>query len=298
MKYLMRLGLLVSVAVAAAAQTDTVVANAFPASLVIPDGLRQYGYATGSINGESVIAAAYSNGQFGAVVMLTPAGTRITGIAPDNFLGIRPEVSLTDIDGDGQPEVVVIMNQPRGLPATWIYRFANDTLTLLGPLRDGAELPETDLADVQFLRTDATTRLALLDYHSARWSDDDGTEHTSETRTLYSWNGSGFGAGQRVDLIATAQRDSGAPQPVTATFVVRATPATRTLLLINGDADGTHRASSVSVMLNDKEVIGDRDLNQTIASVRVPIALNQLTNQLTMTMKSDPGAQIMVLVLP
>lgn len=292
------LALLFLAAMGASAQTDTIVANAFPESLVMPDGLRQYGYATGTISGASVIAAAYSNGEFGAVSILTSAGNPLTTIAPDNLVGIRPEVTLTDIDGDGQPEVVVIMNQPRGLPATWIYRFTDNHLTLLGPLRDGAELPETDLADVQFLRADTTSRLSLLDSHSARWCDDDGTEHASQTRTLYTWNGTRFGAGQRVDVAVSAQRGAGTPQPVTTAFVVGSAPATRTLLLINGDATGAHRASSVSVMLNNDEVIGEKNLNRTIPAVRVPMTLNRVTNQLMITVKSDPGAQVTVLVLP
>jgi hypothetical protein len=292
------LAFLLLAALGASAQTDTVVANAFPECLVIPDGLRQYGYATGTINGANVIAAAFSNGEFGAVVILTPAGAPIATIAPDNLLGVRPEVALTDIDGDGQPEIVVTMNQPRGLPATWIYRFASDRLTILGPLRDGAKLPETDLADAQFLRTDATKRLSVLDRHSARWCDDDGTEHDTETTTIYTWNGTGFNGGQPVDLVTTAQRGSGAPQPITTTFAVSAVPTSRTLLLINGDAAGEHLASSVSVLLNGDEVIGEKNLNQTIAAIRVPVTLNQLTNQITVTVKSDPGANVTVLVLP
>ena len=62
------LALLLVTALGASAQTDKIVANAFPQSLV--GGLREYGYAAGTINGESVIAAAYSDGQFGAVAML------------------------------------------------------------------------------------------------------------------------------------------------------------------------------------------------------------------------------------
>lgn len=292
------LALFLIAAFGAFAQTETVVANAFPDCLVIKDGLRQYGYATGTIGGESVIAAAYSNGEFGAVTILTPAGSPIATFAPDNFVGIRPEVALTDIDGDGQSEIVVTMNQPRGLPATWIYRFANDKLTPLGPFRSGAELPETDLADVQFLRIDGTNRLSLLDRHTARWWDDDGTENTTETQVLYTWSGAGFGSGQPVDLVSTAQRDTAAPQASVTSFVVSAVPATRTLLLINGDTGGGNRASSVSVLLNNHEVIGEKDLNQTIASVRVPVTLNQLTNQVAITVKSGPGAHVTVLVLP
>jgi hypothetical protein len=144
------LALLFLVAMAASTQTDTIVANAFPQSLVTPDGLHQYGYATGTINGVSIIAAAYSNGELGAVAILTPAGNPVTVVAPDNLVGMRPEVTLADIDGDGQPEVVVIMDQPRGLPATWIYRFANNELTLLGPLRDGTRSPEPILPTCSF----------------------------------------------------------------------------------------------------------------------------------------------------
>jgi hypothetical protein len=151
---------------------------------------------------------------------------------------------------------------------------------------------------VQFLRTDATKRLSLLDRHNAAWSDDDGTEHATETLTLYTWNGTEFGTGQRVDLAVSAQRGAGRPQAVTTRFVESPVPARRTLLLINGDATGAHRASSVSVLLNNNEVIGDKNLNQTVPSVRVPVTLSQAKNQLTITVKSNPGAQVMALVLP
>lgn len=42
-------------------------------------------------------------------MILTPAGVPIATIAPDNLLGFRPEVMLTDIDGDGNPEVVLVL---------------------------------------------------------------------------------------------------------------------------------------------------------------------------------------------
>jgi hypothetical protein len=80
--------------------------------------------------------------------------------------------------------------------------------------------------------------------------------------------------------------------------VVDGEPTSRSLLLINGDTDGAHRAASAVVSLNNHQVIGERDLNQTIASVRVPITLDQATNQLTVVLKSDPGARVTVLILP
>jgi len=292
------LALLLLATVGASAQTDRIVANAFPQSLITRGGSRQFGYAVGTINGESIIAAAYSNGEFGAVSVLTPGGRPVATIAPDNFVGDLPEVKLIDVDGDGQPEVVVTMNQARGLPETWIYRFANHRLTLLGPFHDDAGLPETDLADVQFVRTDSTNRLSLLDRHTARWYEDDGTEHATETETLYTWNGTGFGAGQPVDVAATAGRGGDRRSASTTPFVVDAVPATRTLLLINGDVHGEHRASSVSVRLNSDEVIGEKNLNQKIAALRIPVTIKQKTNQVTIAVKSGPGARITVLVLP
>ena len=75
-------------------------------------------------------------------------------------------------------------------------------------------------------------------------------------------------------------------------------PATRTLLLINGDVHGEHRASSVSVRLNSDEVIGEKNLNQKIAALRIPVTIKQKTNQVTIAVKSGPGARITVLVLP
>jgi hypothetical protein len=62
--------------------------------------------------------------------------------------------------------------------------------------------------------------------------------------------------------------------------------------------NGQHRASSASVLLNNQEVISEKSLNQTIATVRVPVTINQLNNQVTIAVKSDPGAQVTVLILP
>jgi hypothetical protein len=278
------LAVLLVAALSASAQTDRIVSNAFPQSLVTPGGLRQYGYATGTISGENVIAAAYSDGQFGELAILTPAGKPIATFAPDNLVGIRPEVALTDIDGDGEPEVVVTMNQSRGLPATWIFRFIRDQIVPLGPFRRVAELPETDLGDVQFLRTDATNRLSLLDSHT-------------ESQRLYTWNGSGFDGGQAVDLVITATRGAGSPRPSITSFKVDSVPATRTLLLVNGDASGARRAARVSVFLNRKEVLGETTLNRTVAAVRVPVTLKEVTNQISVAVKFDRGALVTVLVL-
>lgn len=67
MRRALQFALLFLIAVAASAQTNTIVANAFPKSLVVWGGLREYGYASGTINDERIIASAYSNGQSGAV---------------------------------------------------------------------------------------------------------------------------------------------------------------------------------------------------------------------------------------
>jgi hypothetical protein len=289
---------LVLVSTIAFAQTDTIVTNAFPTALATSGDLRQHGFATGVLDGQSVIAAAYSNGVFGALLVLTPSGDVMASAWPDTLMGIMPQVLLRDIDGDSRPEIIVTMNQSRGLPATWIFGFVCGALTPLGPFRDPADAPETELGPIELIRIDASNRLGILDHHSARWTDDDGTEHTSASDTLFTLGANGFDKGASVDLVAPAYRGAQAPEAQVYTLTVPSAPAARTLLLVNGDADGGHRAASAVVSLNDHEVIGTKDLNETIAVVRVPITLPYTTNQVAVTVRADPGSEVTVLVLP
>ena len=108
----------------------------------------------------------------------------------------------------------------------------------------------------------------------------------------------GFDAGAAVDLVASAQRSTQAPDTQTFGFTVPVVPATRTLLLVNGNTDGTRRAASAVVAINGHDVIGPNDLNETVPAIRVPISVQQASNQVMITVRSGPGAEVTVLILP
>ena len=88
-------------------------------------------------NGEKrYTVAAYSNGHNGAIVLMESVGEghlRVDQTLMGGFDGFKPEVTATDLDGDGKPEVIVSFLLDRGAE-TSIYRIRNATLERISPV--------------------------------------------------------------------------------------------------------------------------------------------------------------------
>lgn len=89
-------------------------------------------------------------------------------------------------------------------------------------------------------------------------------------------------------------RTAGPPQTFTDTFEFCGTAACQ-IVVMNGNADGSGRVSSASIVLNGVEVAGPRDFNQQVGSLVIPVTLAD-TNELTVRLTSNAGGSLTVTV--
>jgi sugar lactone lactonase YvrE len=84
------------------------------------------------------------------------------------------------------------------------------------------------------------------------------------------------------------QREPGTPEVVTDAFTLPAgAGAPYTLHLVNGNADGTDRVSSASVMLNGVEVVSSNEMTQSVGSITRAVTL-QASNTVQVRMEAKP----------
>ncbi len=90
------------------------------------------------------------------------------------------------------------------------------------------------------------------------------------------------------------ERATGAPQLLEATFSVCDPTGQFWLAVANGDADGSHRASSARIWINGAEVLGPDRLNQRVGGVEATVEVRGGENQIRVQLASQPGARITV----
>lgn len=87
-------------------------------------------------------------------------------------------------------------------------------------------------------------------------------------------------------------RTTGKPVAVTVSFTVLNPHTAYTLHIDNGGAHGEFtRVSSAVILLNDVQVVGPSDLNQTVTVITKPITLVH-TNTVSVELRSQPGSGI------
>jgi hypothetical protein len=87
-------------------------------------------------------------------------------------------------------------------------------------------------------------------------------------------------------------RIAGPPQTFTETFQHCGTAQCQ-IVVVNGNADGSNRMSSASIVLNGMEIAGPNDFNQNVAKIVKPLVLGD-QNQLTIRLTSKPGSFLTV----
>src|SRR5262249_35308680 len=90
-------------------------------------------------------------------------------------------------------------------------------------------------------------------------------------------------------------RDAGPPDTFTETFQYDGTSPCQ-IVVVNGNADGTHRISSASISLNGQQIVGPRDFNQQIGEIVKAVVVLAGQNQLSTTLRSKPGSFLTVRV--
>jgi len=87
-------------------------------------------------------------------------------------------------------------------------------------------------------------------------------------------------------------RTTGKPKTFTDTFEHCGTAACE-IVVTNGDADGKHRVSSASIVLNGVPVFRPKDFNQNVSQVIRPVALAD-ENEISVELASKPGSYVLV----
>jgi hypothetical protein len=89
-------------------------------------------------------------------------------------------------------------------------------------------------------------------------------------------------------------RLAGPPQTITETFQ-RCGTAPAQIVVVNGNADGTNRVSSASILLNGAQVVGPSDFNPHVAKIVKSVVLTD-NNQLTIRLASKPGSFLTIML--
>jgi murein DD-endopeptidase MepM/ murein hydrolase activator NlpD len=104
-------------------------------------------------------------------------------------------------------------------------------------------------------------------------------------------------AAEEAIFTVTAQRGQGMPTTFTESFTVpRGIEAPFRIVVVNGNPDGTRRASSATVELNGSRIVLPNDFSQTVATIERQVSL-EATNALTVEVSSNPEAFISVAIL-
>jgi hypothetical protein len=291
---------------ARAATVPNIVGRFFPAALTVdsrnktvPVEDRHSAFVVGDLNhdGTQLIAVVYWNKYFGAVSVLSPLGdgSVVASVVPKLMAGMSGDVQLLDLDLDGRPEIVVTMNQHRGLPGVWIYKLIGTELRLMGPIRQKGGDAISDLADTTFLDVDGDGTLAVVDHHVGGRPCDD-CDNYEQFRLFRLQNGELKLSGG-LDGFLQFTRSTGAPRAQTETFTVVNPTAARQLIVVNGERDDSARVSSAQIVLNGQPVVGPSNFNQKVGVIHLPVALRE-NNTLTVTLDGKPGGTITVLLLP
>jgi hypothetical protein len=67
------------------------------------------------------------------------------------------------------------------------------------------------------------------------------------------------------------------------------------LVVLNGDVNGRNRSGSAEIYLNGKQIVGPTNLNQRVAKVIVPVALED-NDEIKVVLNSVPGSQLTISV--
>jgi hypothetical protein len=323
--FLPSIGLLLLTANVRGATLDTFATRYYPSVLVttpagpVPVTQRKVALATGDLDGSrsSLVAAVFYNGMRAAVSVISPAGqgTVLATSAPDAMTGSTASISLVDFDHAGGKEIVVTMQQPRGLPTAWIFKWTGTSLDMISPLAPGSSPgdPESDLADPSFVDLDGSGRIAIIDRHAGNSTSEDGTVATHEqVRIFRMLNGKFEPDAGPADYLSVFTGQKGEATPQFGTFDVTDPSRARDIVIINGvgsnagqdgddrsddDNHGTSRVSSAEVILNGQPIATAKSLNDKVAVLHVTTGV-KAHDEITVKINGSPDGTLTILVLP
>ena len=259
-----------------------------------------------------LIAAAYTNGVSGRVVMLSyskgPAGKGVANALAEitdrdlYFLGERCEVSIVDLAdpaSSSSPLKNTIKVSFEG--ADWFFLWNGTQLVSIGAVQQefGADQPpytalsQTQIVDVE---RSGARQIVSVNGDSDQLPRDDGIAATA-TRTLFRFNGTRYAATRTFHFWASFDAQPGAPSTWKQSIVLRSPAASYKLIVVNGSRKGTDRVSSARVVLNGQDVIAGSEVNLATDTLSKTVTL-AAQNTIQMTVSGKAGSTVYVMVEP
>jgi hypothetical protein len=253
---------------------------------------------TGAGSPDAVIAG-YTDRTNGIVRVLrrTSAGSfEVAFDSPDAWLlrGTRCAVRLQDLDADGRPEALVNFQGVRAASG-WVFGWDGRALTNLTPTESDDDGRVTswllspgiyDLAHEGPLRIIATREVGTLA----------PGQRPRLPAFVYRPGPDGLAVEKSVLAVMGFRADVAPAGNVRSFRLVQDSFPPYTLRVINGDRSGQKRVTSASIRINEVEVLGPSQVNETTQFASTVLSSLFVENHVTATVTGAPDAQILVLV--
>ena len=281
----------------------SIVEQFYPRSLTaFPDeiGGRQQCFAVYDVNASGApqtIVAAYTNQTEALIrVLRAEAGGFDVVAEPQNGLslvGVRCDVVLQDVDGDGRKDIRVNFGVNRAT-VSWLFRWDGQRLWNLTPTTGTAitgdqmsSFVNGDLVDVD---NDGTKEIYVQPEYP-RFADE-----PVQPPLLYRLAGDRYVEDRRLVGMWTFMRETSTQE--TSNVLVSLPQGARgpyTLRVVNGLPDGTARATSAQVWMNGQEILSPRDFGSSIAIIELVVTLGA-ENELAVRFAGQRSSEMQILI--
>ena len=253
---------------------------------------------SGPANSPTAVVAGFTSRSSGAIRLLRRTAQGALATAFDNperwvLPGARCTIRLRDVDFDGRPEVFVSFHAVRS-SAGWVFKWDGTTLSSLTPVRTAEGRESSLLMDPTTYDLDHQGPLEII---AARDVERLGPGMRSHSPAfVYRLGASGFEVDSSL-LVVAAYRGDVDPRANSRSFrLLQDSSGPFTMRLVNGDRDGNHRVTGVTVTVNELAIVEPRDVTASteFASALVPSLAVQ--NHVTATLTGPPDATLLVLL--
>jgi hypothetical protein len=246
----------------------------------------------------ALVIAAYTDRSAGAIRVLRRNASGAFEVAGDNPAGwVLPgsdcRIRLEDLDFDGRQEALVYF---LGLRASsgWILGWDGTTLVNLTPTRsEGARQSSLLLGPTVYdLEHNGSLRIVAL-----REVERPGPgEQPRNPAFVYRLGPSGLQMEKGILAVMGFRADVDPRGNLRAFRLTQDSVPPWTLKVINGDRSGRNRVTGATLQLNNREVLGPREINEGTEFVTTVLPSLSTENHLTATLTGPDEAFIIVLI--
>lgn len=210
------------------------------------------------------------------------------------LIGARCEITLLDVDGDGQRDVFLELALGRR-GSGWIFRWGSGGLENFTPLDTGAGTSLSELSDASFfdVRHDGTLQIVGIRADPP----DEENERIAAAPLMYRLGAGGYEIDRPVLLAARIM--PGDPDLVrNPEFSLAAnSDGPYVLRFINGDAEDLHRVTGGTITLNGAAIAGGGQINDQVEFLDIPLGSSLLVdNALDVQLQGASDAYAIIII--